>query len=169
MKIKSDFTTNSSSASFILLIEFSSTSLSDFQDSWEKFLETYVNEHKYRIDKAVKKFNDNVKRYEKDMEKSIQKQKEGKTTELENWWIESYLKDKDKEKPNPIKEVLGQHDVEHVIGNLFSVTSHTSMFNYIIEDVPEWMIYLMVKHTMKDPELFELGFKDIRFKIEDDH
>ena len=170
MKIKNDLITNSSSASFILFIESDVNSLEEFEQCWNKYIEYYVAEHNYKLMKEVKILRENLEKSWKYKLEIDEKIKNGTAT-----WIEKSLRGlSDTIDPKNIlddeiiKMSFGQMSISKVVGNTYSVGHWVSMFNYIVEDVPSWMIHLIVLHNMNSTELIKFGFKNVKLEIQED-
>ena len=56
MKVKLDFITNSSSASFILYVTSTENNLKDFTTKWNDFIEHFININSYSLQERVKKY-----------------------------------------------------------------------------------------------------------------
>ena len=172
MKIKSDFATNSSSASFILYIDSNISNLEDFKESWEKYITFFIEDNMWNIDSAIRKFRE----YEDDSKKKfevIKEKIENKTlTEAEQKFYDLFYEGKEP-KISTDEEIIRNHiighmEVDKVVGNTYKISHFTPMFNFILDDVPKWMQYLIISKNM-DPNIFsDLGLLSCRLSIEED-
>jgi len=172
LKIKTDFITNSSSASFILFIESTFDTLEEFEESWNKFLKKYIFTHKWKIDKKVKNLKISYKKAKEEISKIEEKIKNNEkitnfekiTYDFKNERVKlENLSDEDLE-----KITLGNMVIQNFIGSIFEISQWSVMYNDF-SDVPEWMTYLIILHNM-NPEylLSDFGFKNVKFKINED-
>jgi len=175
MKLKLDFITNSSSASFILYIDSTATDLSEFESQWKNYIDAFIHDYYYRLEPKIKKYRKIlIDNYEKD-KKLEQKVKDGTATEDEISWFNVFVSKEDLRNPNEVsddeikKRVLGQMMIEKIAGSTYSVEHFTPMFNNICDDVPNWMIELIVMYNMNPTDLLKYGFKDVKLKISQDN
>jgi len=169
MKIKVDFITNSSSASFILYIESTAQNLEEFEKCWEKYINYFTSSYKYRLHENVKKWRKSLQGSWKEKLKADKKIKEGKATKLEKTFfglMSPPVDPKNISDDEIMKMVLGEMTINQVVGNVYSISHFTSMFNDY-NDLPKWMIELIVMNNMKSGELLDFGFKDVKLKIDD--
>ena len=171
MKIKTDFVSNSSSASFILLIDSTTDNFDLFVESWEHFIEDFINEHSYRIDQKVEKYKKAHEEHKKWYLERKEKISKGEASDSDKTLFDLFdkmqIQDRTKEEIQRI--VIGNYGVEQVVGTAFQVLHWTSMFNYLLEDVPEWMKYAIIMENMYPGHLMKYGFKTARIKIEKDN
>lgn len=172
MKIKADFVTNSSSASFILFIQSTFDNLEKFKESWDKYLKSYIKEHEWIFQKKV----ENLRKYYKESQETIGKIEEKIKNGIELTFVERMdyqNKDEISELENLTDEELqkislGHIELQNLFGNTFEISSWRVMFNDF-SDIPKWMSYLVILHNMNPEFLLEsFGFKNIRLKIEED-
>jgi lysyl-tRNA synthetase class I len=170
MKFKNDFITNSSSASFILKIKSTANNLKDFIELWNLYIKHYTEEHKYKIDEKVEKHKKWLRKYKREQIKLKKKIENNEATKYEKIKFELCYKENENESDEDIKkDILGNMMFEKISKNLYEVSHWTSMFNCIEEDVPNWMIELIVLYNMDPKKLLRYGFKNIKFEIKDDN
>ena len=171
MKFKIDFVTNSSSASFILYIDSSANNLEEFELSWKKYINYYTDSYSYRIDEKIKKWRKSLEESWKRKIEVDKKIKEGSATKIEKTFYGLMPPPTDPVKildEEIIKDILGLMIITPVVGNVYSIESWTSMFNNIVDDVPPWMIELIILYNMNSDKLLDFGFKSVKLKIDED-
>ena len=171
LKTKTDFVTNSSSASFILLIESTFDNLKEFNEAWNKFLNKYLFEHSWKISKKVEELKISYKEREEEIVKIEEKIKNGeKLTFIEEITYNNQKTKLENLTNDDLERIsLGNITIENLVGNVFEVSHWSVMYNDF-SDVPEWMRYLIIFYNM-NPEylLSRFGFKKIKFKIQEDN
>ena len=171
MKIKSDFITNSSSASFILFIESTANTLEEFEKGWDEYIKSYCAEYGHTLSGRVKSWRENLHKswlYKLELD---EKSKNGTATDTEkalNSGLYMALNPEKLSDDDILKMALGEMTINKEGENLFSVSYWTSMFNFVMDDLPAWMINLIVLHNMEPKDLLRFTFKDVKLKIEDD-
>lgn len=172
MKAKLDFITNSSSASFILCITSEATNLDDFNLKWNDFVNHYINNYFYELLPEVKewrkarKINVEKKEY---LEKVIENNEE---TEYEKFQysIYSHIKSADDLSDHDVMKImLGEMNTNFISNNVFTVTNNTLMLNDLIDDLPNWMKYLIILNNMGDPKLLKFGIQNVKLEVVKDH
>lgn len=166
MKLKTDFITNSSSASFILYIDSIYDQIEIFNSAWNDYLNEYMEDDHYQIYKEIeehKNTRESIKKKVVVIEEKIEN-----NIDLNNFEKKLYSDYKDKILELKIK-TLGNMEMEHLESRSYKVTHWTSMYNSILMDIPRWMIYLIILYNMKPEFVFEhFGFRNIRLVIEED-
>jgi len=171
MKIKNDFITNSSSASFILTIDSTANSLDEFLELWNKFLEHFILENKWKIDIQIEKYKKNLEERISEKNKLLEKINSGNADEKDKTIFNLIYSHYDDDAINKLKNediqkmILGEMNYNHVISHVFSVEHNVSMYNSF-DDIPDWMIYVIIKQNMGS-DLFQFGIKDVIFSIEE--
>ena len=169
MKIKQDFITNSSSASFIIYIESLATNLEEFEKCWQKYIDYFTNSYKYRLNESVEEWRQSLEESWKSKLETEEKIKNGTATPIEKTFfglLREPVDPKNITDDEIMKMVLGEMTINSVVGNVYSVGHFTVMFNDF-DDLPKWMVELIIMNNMKSPELISFGFKDIKLEIED--
>lgn len=173
MKAKLDFITNSSSASFILYVTSEATNLDDFNLKWNDFVNHYINTYFYELLPEVKewrkarKINVEKKEY---LEKVIEN---NEATEYEKYqynYVYSNIKpSNDLSYQDVMKIMLGEMNTNFISNSVFTVTNNTLMLNDLIEDLPNWMKYLIILNNMGDPKLLKFGIQNVKLEVDKDH
>ena len=173
MKIKTDFVTNSSSASFILFVETSGyITLEEFQVNWQKYLDHYYNEYFYKLDEQIKSYKKCLKNNWREKNSIERKKAEGTELQLSEKLFSCLHEDAEDPKTITDEEikrrVIGAVNIKQIAPNVYSVSEWTSMFNGITEDVPGWMIHLIVLCNMGSSNLYDFGIKNVKLEINED-
>jgi hypothetical protein len=140
---------------------------------WNKYLDDYVEENKGKVLNDIDQIKINI---QKEINAKLEFEAKIKNniplTQNEQWlWdviyseIDSNIESADDEIE---KMALGNMYIEHIVGNTFCVEHSTSMFNYILTDVPPWMIYLIVLNNLGIDYTSKFGFKNVKLKINRD-
>jgi len=164
MKIKRDFISNSSSASFILKIKSKYVTFDDFEKSWKDFKKYYIEEHSWIIEGKVEK----VKDY-------IEEIKKGNGISAKDKGLQKYFKEQEERYCRQTDEEI----VDNIIGfmvlsngpfsNLFEVTNCVTMYNDY-SDIPAIFRYAILKNNIEPGFLErEFGMEELRIVIEEDH
>lgn len=175
MKIKNDFVTNSSSASFILTITSAYDEIEIFNSTWNDYLREYMNDDYCEISKQI----DNHKKFKKNFYESIKKKvdkiekKIESKIEINNFEKKLYSEHKDDVLELPpdaelkIKS-LGNMELKHLGEKTYQIIHWTSMYNSILMDIPRWMTYLIILYNMTPAFVFDhFGFKNVQFEIDE--
>jgi len=172
MKIRGDFQTNSSSASFILIIKSKDNDLKEFQKNWKKFINFFKDNHHWITKEKEDKMSGYYKRQEKTVKEYKEKEKnEGWLNESEKFylsWAEEALNSRKKDKKDLYFPYSGIHLCTKILDNVFEISMFTSCFNTLLE-IPQWTNWLILKYN-EDPKFLEkkFGFKEIKLKVEED-
>lgn len=174
MKLKGDFTTNSSSASFILYVEALTNKLDEFiRDCWDPYIKYYISSYSYRL---IPKAQEYRKFLEEEYKERIEVEKKIKDETIDKKELGFFnltnhvLVDPQKLSDDDIiKEyILESIFVGKKVGNVFSVSYWTSMFNNLTEDVPPWMIELILMYNMNPNDLTKFGMKSVKLEVSED-
>ena len=147
MKLKMDFVTNSSSASFILYVTSTENNLDDFTTRWNDFVEYFINTNSYSLQEKVKKYREALKELNKDKKELEEKIKNGEALpHQKNFYDIFYFHIKENNNLSDhdiMKMLLGEMSCNHISENTFSVVHSVTMLNNLFEDLPSWMTYLI--------------------------
>jgi len=172
MKLKIDFITNSSSASFILYVTSTENNLKDFNTKWNDFVEYFINNNLYSFREKVKKYRESLKELNKEKKELEEKIKNGEALPQQEKFYNvfySHVKtDNDLSDHDIMKMLLGEMNRNHISENVFSVVHSVTMLNNLFEDLPSWMIYLILLDHMKDDQLLEFGIKNVKLEVDED-
>jgi hypothetical protein len=170
MKIKTDFITNSSSASFILYVDSTADSLEEFKAIWEKYIKYYKDEYFWLFNEKVKKHREMLKEnYKKKLEHQA-KIDNGTANEHDMMWnffYKNVKNPKNVSKKEIEKIVLGNMDIKEISKHVYAVEHYTSMFNGILTDVPWWMLQLIALQNMDSIQLKRLGIISCKLSIDE--
>ena len=165
MKIRGDFQTNSSSASFILKIKSKWVTFDDFERSWKDFKDHYIDYHSWDINEKVKKTKEYIETLKKEHITS-KKPKDG---------IKKFFREQEEKLCKQTDDEI----IDTIIGfmflsngpftNLFEVTNHVTMYNDY-SDIPDIFRYAILKNNI-DPGFLEreFGMEELRIVIEEDN
>ncbi|HQQ39744.1 MAG TPA: hypothetical protein PKY72_05545 [Bacilli bacterium] len=172
MKVKLDFITNSSSASFILYVTSTENNLKDFTTKWNDFVEHFININSYSLQERVKKYRKSLKKLNKEKKELEEKIKNGEALPQQEKFYNvfySHVKtDNNLSDHDIMKMLLGEMSCNHISENTFSVVHSVTMLNNLFEDLPSWMTYLILLDHMKDDQLLEFGIKSIKLEVDED-
>lgn len=172
MKVKLDFITNSSSASFILYVTSTENNLKDFTTKWNDFIEHFININSYSLQERVKKYRKSLKKLNKEKKKQEEKIKNGEVSKQQEMFYDLFYShiesDNDLSDHDIMKMLLGEMSCKHISENVFSVVHSVTMLNNLFEDLPSWMTYLILLDHMKDDRLLEFGIKSIKLEVDED-
>jgi len=172
MKLKTDFVTNSSSASFILYVTSTENNLNGFTARWNDFVEYFINTNSYSLQEKVKKYRKSLKALNRSKKKLEEKIKNGEALPQQKNFYDvfySHIEENDDLSDYDIMRILlGEMSCNHISENVFSVVHSVTMLNNLYEDLPDWMIYLILLDHMKDSQLLEFGIKDVKLKVDRD-
>jgi glycerophosphoryl diester phosphodiesterase len=171
MKVKTDFITNSSSASFILYVNCEAKTLNEFIKLWNKYIDYYIEINSESLDKKVEKYKDATKKHiksKKELEEKIEKGEADKRDELFYDLIYKHFDEKASllATDDQIKRtLLGEMNFDIKFENFFTVTHDTSMYNDFFQDVPDWMLYLIYRET----NLKKFDINKVKIEVVDTH
>lgn len=172
MKVKLDFITNSSSASFILYVTSTENTIDSFTSKWNEYIKYFIIENYYSLLPKVQSYRKFLKESNEMKKEKEEKIKNGSATDIDKIMFNnfySHLKlDEDLSDFEIIKMMSGEMNIEQISPDGYTVTNNTSMLNDILEDIPKWMVYLILLYNMKDNKLSEFGIKDVVLKIDKD-
>lgn len=174
MKIKFDHITNSSSVNFILSIKFKNDNFENFIEEWNSYINYFIEEHKFLFKEKVKDYKKYKRILRKKFLQTKQKVRRGEESDFEKYFVENcnddiYLvKETDDE---IIKKIIGKFDItmDELSRNLFYVKQEIIMLNWLINDAPKWIVYLVLMSTIDPKFKNKFGFKKIFLRVEDTH
>lgn len=173
MKAKLDFITNSSSASFILYVTSEATNLDDFNLKWNDFVNHYINTYFYELLPEVKEWIESQKsamKQKKYLEKVIENNEATEYEKFQYNYVYSNIKPSDDLSDHDVMKImLGEMNTNFISNNVFTVTNNTMMLNDLIEDLPNWMKYLIILNNMGDPKLLKFGIQNVKLEVDKDH
>jgi len=174
MKIKTDHITNSSSASFILSIKFKNSNLENFIEEWNSYINYFIEEHKFLFKEKVKDYKKQKRMLRKRFLQAKQKIKKGEGSDFEEYMVKNCSDDiyLVKETDDEItKKIIGKFNIkpDESFTNLFYIEQEIFMLNWLIDDTPKWIIYLILMDTIDSKFKNKFGFKKIFLKVEDTH
>lgn len=173
MKLKGDFITNSSSASFILYIESTTNNLDVFiRDCWDAYIKYYIGSYSYRLIPKAQEYRKFLEEEYKERIEIEKKNKDGLIDKKElgffNLSNHVFKDPKELSDDDIIKEyLLGSMFVGKKVGNVFSISYWTSMFNNLTEDVPPWMIEIILMYNINPNDLTKFGMKSVKLEVLD--
>jgi hypothetical protein len=156
MKVRLDFVSNSSSASFLLYIESNATNEAEFRRDMKVFLKDFFDERGYwyeEKDKEVEKIHK-----EKIESTTNEKTKEALRDALEKW---------KSRKPRSQMIQAEVMQAKQIATNVFEIESWTSMLNYLPEDLPDYIKHLIMLYVTGD--CVKYGIKRLTLRVQSDH
>ena len=177
MKVKNDFITNSSSASFILTVKSYVNDLDSFKEIWDKYLDEYIDDNYYKFYIRVKAHRKWLRKCIKERKRYILKIENNTITarekslndilygDLDENYHENLLKLSNNEIS---KKLIEGFSIKHILDNIFEIESGTIMLNYL-SDVPGFMKDLVLLSHINKEILNKLGFEEVSLKITDSH
>jgi hypothetical protein len=170
MKLKMDFITNSSSASFILYVESVVKDISEFEQLWNKYVDYFIESHSYKLLKNAEEYKENAKDSIERKKKIEEKIKNNEAIQIhEKMWFDSYshLIERNVENTSDydwMRYTLGEMNVKQVVGPLFTISNHITMLNEL-EDIPNWMLHLILLDKTKDNKLLNFGITNVSILV----
>ena len=172
MKVKLDFVTNSSSASFVLSISVEpNIDISEFNKLWDKYVNFFLGEYSYKLQEKIdsqRKHINELKDHQNIIKEKIKNGMELNTMDtLKDLWYKQ-LSEKDFTEEGIKRSILGNMIVTDLVSGVFEISQWTSMFNDY-GDIPKWMIHLIILNNVDKSEMFsKFGFKEVKLKILED-
>lgn len=156
MKVRLDFVSNSSSASFLLYIESTADTEDQFRKDMKFLLKDYFDIRGYWYEEKDKE----MERKYKEMMESVTDEKSKKVYKeaLETWKSRKPMSQRIQ-----AEVMLAKQIATHV----FEIQSWTSMLNDLPDDLPDYFKYLMLIYVTG--ECSKYGIKRLTLRVESDH